>query len=66
MKHGIHIPKDKRPAMAIRALEIFNRSKTMAAAIREIEAEFDVSDCAARNLISYGRFLTQRPAGGAA
>lgn len=58
MKWGHHIPRDKRPAMAARALEIFARAKSMNAAVLEIGAEFDVSHPTARNLVSYGRFLT--------
>jgi hypothetical protein len=55
MKHGVNIPKDKRPAMARRAYEIAQASASRAEALVTIEAEFDVCAMTAINLISAGR-----------
>jgi hypothetical protein len=57
MKHGVRIPKEKRAAMAERALCIFEGSVSRAFALTTIEDEFDVSSPTARNLINYGRYL---------
>lgn len=62
MKHGQNIPKDKRPAMALRALEISLAEKRMSVALAVIEDEFGVSNPCARNLVSYGKFLTEKAA----
>lgn len=59
MKHGHHIPPDKRPAMARRALKIMESAPSYSEGLRWIEAEFDVSNPTARNLIGYGRFLEE-------
>jgi hypothetical protein len=61
MKHGHAIPKDKRPAMARRALEIFQASSSRAEALLTIQVEFDVSEPTARNLVSFGRWLQRNP-----
>lgn len=53
MKHGIKIPKDERPAMAMRALAIYEATGNLV----DVEFEFDVSNPTARNLVSFGRFL---------
>lgn len=63
MKHGHAIPKDKRPAMARRALQIFRRFEVKAEGLRAVADEFDVSEPTARNLVSYGRFLKANPDG---
>lgn len=55
MKHGHAIPKDKRPAMALRAFELFERAGSRAAGLAAVEDEFDVSNPTARNLVAYGR-----------
>lgn len=57
MKWGHRIPKDKRPSMAMRALEISEKYSVMSHALAEVEDEFDVSNPTARNLVSYGRYL---------
>lgn len=57
MKHGVQIPKEKRPDMARRALEIMAAARSPSAGLRSIEIEFDVSNPTARNLVSFGRFL---------
>lgn len=57
MEHGHAIPKTKRPAMAVRALEIFEGFEVAAHGLVAVQAEFDVSNPTARNLVSYGRFL---------
>lgn len=57
MKHGIHIPKDRRPAMAKRALELLEAAPSKTEGLFSIEIEFDVSTPTARNLASYGRYL---------
>jgi hypothetical protein len=62
MKHGHHIPKDKRPAMARRALELFEAQKKRNIGLAVVEEEFDVSEPTARNLVSYGRFLRDHAA----
>ncbi len=57
MKHGIRLPPEKRPAMALRALQIFDKARTRADALAMIAAEFDVSEPTARNLVGFGRYL---------
>lgn len=62
MKHGHSIPKEKRPAMAMRALEIAMSEKRMSVALAMIEDEFDVSNPTARNLVGHGKYLLERGA----
>ena len=57
MKHGVHLPKDRRDDMARRAFVIASEAETYRAALLIVEVEFDVSTPTARNLISRGRFL---------
>jgi hypothetical protein len=56
MKHGVHISADKRPAMAVRALEIFENTGQLL----DVEIEFDVARPTARNLVGYGRYLREQ------
>lgn len=48
--------------MARRALKILQDSPSYAEGLRQIEAEFDVSNPTARNLAGYGRFLEENGA----
>lgn len=61
MKSHQPIPKDKRPAMALRALELFRAADSRARGLEAVEDEFDVSNPTARNLVSYGRWLEANP-----
>lgn len=54
MKLGVRIPKDVRPAMIARAVEIDRASKTRSRALADIAAELDVSEPTARNLLAAG------------
>jgi len=51
MKHGVHIPADRRPAMAIRAFKM----REAGASLTDIGADLDISEPTARNLILAGR-----------
>jgi hypothetical protein len=57
MKHGQHIPKDKRDDMARVAHGIALTCPQRAEAIEIVAGMFDVSTTTARNLLCRGRFL---------
>jgi hypothetical protein len=61
VKHGHHLPKDKRPAMARRALELFQAEKKRNIGLAVVQEEFNISEPTARNLVSYGRYLATNP-----
>lgn len=61
MKHGHAIPKDKRPAMARCALEMFRAAPSRSAGLRKVQIIFDVSMSTARNLVGYGQWLERHP-----
>ncbi len=56
MKHGEHIPKDKRDDMARIAVGMLG-ALSQSEARRVVAGMFDVSETTARNLISRGKFL---------
>jgi hypothetical protein len=57
VKHGQHIPKDKRDDMARIAHGIALMCPQRAEAIEIVAGMFDVSTTTARNLLCGGRFL---------
>lgn len=62
MKHGVHLPADKRDGMARRALDLFEAKKRRCDGLLAIEVEFEVSESTARNLVSRGRYLKRNEA----
>jgi hypothetical protein len=56
MRHGVHLPPDERERMARRAAAM----RDAGASILDIEVEFAVSNPTARNLVSFGRWLTNQ------
>lgn len=62
MKHGHAIPKDKRPAMAVAALALFELERKRSIGLAVVQEAFDVSEPTARNLVSFGRYLRRQTA----
>jgi hypothetical protein len=46
--------------MAARALTIYRAAKSRTAALLDIQAEFDISEPTARNLVNYGGYLERQ------
>ena len=53
MRPGQHLPKDERPQIARRALELFEAQPSREQGIAAVEEAFKVSSPTARNLVSW-------------
>ena len=59
MKHGHHLPADKRDDMARHALSLFEQAGSRTLGLAAVENFFDVSNPTARNLVGRGRYLRE-------
>ena len=60
MKRANRFPTADRPAIARRALEIFEREPNRARGLYAVIDALGVSNPTARNLVSYGRYLRRQ------